>query len=334
MQQFMKRTSACVLYVIHSGEPVVHQTSNNNPKCKDPIERKRYGIASVTKSLASLLFGFAFSESIYSSSFDLDQPISGELQGMGIDYKGGATFRDLLLMSSGMKWSESEVKKISIYKDEMGRPAGQHRTLRDAVKSRLEYAQFDEAKPFNYSGFDSQILGLLVENRLALSSHFEGNTLADSAQRFFWDDLNLQNSGEWKLDFDMHPPAHCCFYASASDSARIGYWVLEGYKNGKQPSSPPIEKWIRESIDMNVSTNNTCQFRDFDQELRYGYQWWVLSGNGNGFTGRGSRGQFLHVMPEFDVVIAQFGNWGTSWDETKECESYFVHRKIAEALNK
>ena len=58
----------------------------------------------------------------------------------------------------------------------------------------------------------------------------------------------------------------------------------------------------------------------------------MLSGDNNGFTARGTRGQFLHVMPEFDVVVAQFGRWGDEWLPDKECESYFVHRKIAEKL--
>ena len=35
----------------------------------------------------------------------------------------------------------------------------------------------------------------------------------------------------------------------------------------------------------------------------------------------GKRGQFLHVLPEFDVVVAQFGRSGDTWLRDRECES-------------
>ena len=335
LERFMERVDACALFVIKAGQPVLHMTAPGNSDCERIVTAERYGVASVTKSLTSLLFGQVMTDPAYGTPVDLDEQAYISLAKIGLDYRRStATLRDLLNMSSGMKWSETETHKIRIEKDEAGNQVGPHRTLLEAAASRLKNEAFKRSKRFNYSGFDSLVLGMLVEHRLKTSPSLTTETLAGGLEHSFWNGIGMQRNAEWKADFDRHPPAYCCLYASAGDMAKLGYWVLEQYNDGARADAGPMARWVRASVEDNVATKrrNRCEFNDLTQKLRYGYQWWVLSGAKNGFTARGKRGQFLHIMPEFDVVVAQFGRWGGTWKPNRECESYFVHRKIAEKL--
>tara|TARA_B100000029_G_scaffold512184_1_gene608178 strand:- start:4772 stop:5035 length:264 start_codon:yes stop_codon:yes gene_type:complete len=84
-----------------------------------------------------------------------------------------------------------------------------------------------------------------------------------------------------------------------------------------------------------VASPRSCEFEHtgFEQELSYGYQWRVLSGDKNGFTALGKGGQFIHIFPEMDTVVVQHGDWdGFSRDEISNslCESFVVHRLLSE----
>ena len=58
----------------------------------------------------------------------------------------------------------------------------------------------------------------------------------------------------------------------------------------------------------------------------------MLSGNENEFVARGKNGQFLHVFPDYGVVVVVFSDFEDGLDSSEECESYFVHRMIAKVL--
>ena len=89
--------------------------------------------------------------------------------------------------------------------------------------------------------------------------------------------------------------------------------------------------WVRASVNDDRDSDSTedCKFYGIDQQFNYGYQWWVLSGKRNGFTGIGKRGQFLHLFPDQNVVIVQLGDMKLRTPR-KTCESMLVHRLIAD----
>src|SRR6266545_922359 len=61
---YMDRQHVCALVVTRGGEIVLHRTSvrSDDDPCKSPVARDRYGIASITKSIVSLLFGFVYQD--------------------------------------------------------------------------------------------------------------------------------------------------------------------------------------------------------------------------------------------------------------------------------
>lgn len=96
-------------------------------------------------------------------------------------------------------------------------------------------------------------------------------------------------------DFPAHP-----FMISARDLARYGLlYLAEGSWEGRRVIP---EWWVRESVD-GLPT---------DRDIEYGYLWWVdpdggwFPGEPLGhplFFGRGSRGHYLVVIPDLDLVV-------------------------------
>ena len=294
---------------------------------------ERYGVASIAKSVASLLAGYAFNDPSFGAPVNIQGTAKDALSKLGIDYPNETvTLRDLLQMSSGMDWKEKDEKKvIRIEKNPDGTQRGPHRSFKEAVIWRLEkegpWRNGGTRGDFNYSGFDSVLLGMLAAERMRSGGQVQQPVLADALKNYVWHKLGMQKRSNWKSDFDFQQAAHCCLYMSAGDLALLGDWVLQQYRNG----TGFMAKWIRRSVTDNRLSDWDCSYKSFSQDLRYGYQWWVLSGTGNGFTGIGANGQFLHLFPEQDVVVVQLAH---DEDRTSKdvCEALMVHRLIADKL--
>jgi CubicO group peptidase (beta-lactamase class C family) len=101
---FIERQHVCALVVISAGEQVFYQTAvrSDEDHCKTAVERDRYGIASMTKSIVSLLFGFVYQDPNFGTVVELDMPAVGLLAQAGVlRYDRRTTLRQLLQMSSG-----------------------------------------------------------------------------------------------------------------------------------------------------------------------------------------------------------------------------------------
>ena len=323
--EFMGRMDVCAITVLREGETLLHRVAPETRDCAGRVAAERYGIASVTKSLTSLLLGDLMRRA---GTIDVETSAAAALAPAGIVCpRAETTIGDLLRMSSGMVWSESEQQTVRIEKKTDGSPAGPHSTLKDAVRDRLGpkcYRDGDGRAPFNYSGFDTQVLAIIAESLLA-----EGDTLASHLENTIWREIGSRRKAEWKADFAKHPAAYCCLYTSADDLARLGEWVLDKY----QDDTAPMHSWVRASVtDTRLSTRK-CSVRGMQQTFRYGYQWWVLSGDGNGFTGIGKGGQYLHIFPDQNVVVVQLSNMQRASDR-KLCESMLVHQILADHFAK
>ncbi|MCP4315077.1 MAG: beta-lactamase family protein [Hyphomicrobiales bacterium] len=333
LSDFMKNTDACALYVISAGKPVLHRDSLSSDRCKKRVSKERYRVASVTKSVVSLLFGRVFTDSNYGTPIDVEKTTAASaLSNANINYPNKkVSVGDLLRMSSAMKWSEKrgdEIIRIEEKPNGCKEKDGQICTLRTAVTLHLKKAKFKRGSPpFNYSGFDTVLLGMLVENRLASVSGLSRPTLDQGLEFFFWKKLNMRKNADWKADYERHPAAYCCLSMSAGDLAELGNWVLQKYRAGADPMS----KWVRNSIAKNRISTRKCSYRGMKQHYHYGYQWWVLSGDKNGFTGIGKGGQYLHLFPDQNVVVVQLSA-DDSVSKSDECESMLVHRLIADMV--
>ena len=328
---FMERQHVCALLVLKGGELVVDKTSvrSDDDPCKSAVERDRYGIASLAKSIVSLLFGFVFEDPDTGTPVDLDSPAADILAEAGLpNYDPRVTLRQLLHMASGMEWSEDEVDAVlKIQVDENADLVGKFAKLKDAVADRLTRASFHEPGKFHYSGFDTELLGIMTESRLTPDKGFVRGTLDEALERFLWQRLPMEKNAEWNADFGGHPAAHCCAYTSARDLATLGDYVLKTYNEGEDS----MADWIRASVSDSVDATFGCEFQGAKRDFRFGYHWWVPSAEmQDGFTGIGTQGQYLHIFPDQDVVVVQLSEKLATDADT--CEAMIVHRLIADSV--
>ena len=321
LEKFFKQQNVCALFVMHASKPAFAKVSETSDNCRRSASRNRYGIASVTKSITSVLVGGVIADE---AGLDLNMSAADALSPSGLRYPNPAvTLHDLLTDSSGMIWSEQEMEGLRI---ETNPAPGQPTRHVEALATRLANAQFNTPVngrfPFNYSSFDAQLLAIIAETHLRA-----GKTLADRFRDTIWADIAPDHPAYWKADDQLRPVAYCCFYIAPDDLAKIGQWVLDHYRN----DTGAIGDWLRASVSNARDTPRECEVRGMRQQFRYGYQWWVLSGSGNGFTAIGSGGQFLHIFPEQDVVVVQLGDAGEEPDRAI-CEAMLVHRLIADNL--
>lgn len=332
-EAFMRRQHVCAVAVLSGGELVAHQTAfrGDDDPCKSQVERDRYGISSIAKSITSLLFGLVYHDESYAEPVDLDTPAADILTEAGVPgYDRRVTLRHLLQMSSGMAWEEDRVDEVlKIQVDENGELVSEFGKLSEAAADFLQQAEFRGPGKFHYSGFDTQLLGIVTEQRLTPDQGFIRGSLDEALATFLWERLPMERDAEWNADFAGHPAAHCCAYASARDLATLGDWVLAEYIQGEDAAAD----WIRASVSDTVDPGWACEFQGTSRKFRFGYHWWVPSDDmRDGFSAIGTRGQYLHIFPEQDVVVVQLSEKVATDADT--CEAMLVHRLIADDVGR
>ncbi len=334
----MKHHNICRLYVLKAGIPRLDMKVDVGPLCSKRNRDERYTIASITKPMISLLLGLTSSDSRFGDALDLSRPARDWMGALGYDYEGPASLEDFLLMRSGYTWSESEVD--AVIKVQVDLESGEivndppFRDLREQVGHDLPDRGLNETLPFNYSGLDTTLIGFLLQERLkkaGLSGRFD-----EAYEELIWTPLGMTHLLEWKGDFVGNQASHCCTKGHPADMARLGAWAMDLYRRGRARDEDPLARWVYGSIARARPSSGGCRTKEGHWlSYDFGYQWWVLPGEPFGFAGRGMGGQFLHILPDKDLVVMQFSAFTEAQQggrRKSECLSFALHREIAEAL--
>lgn len=246
---------------------------------------------SMAKSFTSILIGCALEEGLIHS---IDDPVTQyipELKKSGFDE---VTIRNLLQMTSGLKYSEqyfnpfSEVAKFYY---------GRH-LEKDVLKLKLK----DKPEAgFNYKSGNTEILGLILQRVL------KGKSITQYFQEKVWTPLHMEYDASWSLDRKNGlEKTFCCVNARAVDFAKIGrLYLKQGDWQGQEIVSPD---WVKQSTEVDTS-HGSAWF--------YQYQWWLPSQSGD-FYADGLLGQFIYVNPAKKLIIVRLGKdvgKGLDWPE-------------------
>ncbi len=241
----------------------------------------RYTSFSVAKSLTSTLVGAAVQDGFIKS---VDDPVTRyipELAGSAYD---GVTVRQVLTMTSGVKWNEDYTDPKSDVAQMYAKPvpAGVDPTV--AYLRTLPREAAPGAK-WVYKTGETNLIGVLVTKAT-------GKSLTDYAEEKIWRPYGMERDLFWMVDQSGQNIGGCCLSASLRDYARIGQFVLDGGK-GVVPAT-----WFADA------TRAQAQVGD---GRGYGYQWWT---NADGsFQAQGIFGQLIHIDPRRRLVIAMSSAW-------------------------
>lgn len=247
---------------------------------------QRWTSFSVAKSLTSSLVGAALKDGYIKSLDDDVTTYIPELSGSAYD---GVTVRQLLTMTSGVRWNEdytdpnSEVARMLITPP----PPGENPVI--AFMRTLERDQPPGTK-WVYKTGETNLVGVLVEKAT-------GKRLADYLSEEIWRPYGMEKDAFWQVDLAGRNIGGCCMSAVMRDYGRIGQFVLDGGRARGEQVLP--EGWIEEA---------TKSHADIGVPGRgYGYQWWT--GPDDTYAAIGIFGQMVHVDPARRLVIVTLSAW-------------------------
>jgi len=241
---------------------------------------------SMAKTVVAMLVGIAIAEGKIASIEDRADKYLPQLKGHPY---GETTLRDLLTMSSGVRFREdydgkddvSVLARKTIYQQGPG-----------GVNSVLTFTE--RANPpgtkFYYASAETQVLGLVLRTAT-------GKPLAEYLSEKIWQPMGAEADASWLMDAGGHEIGYMGLNATLRDWGRLGM-LLANYGNLNGRQIIPAD-WVRAATRVNSPhlAVGTASPRN-----GYGYQTWLIDNEGK-FALLGVRGQGVFVDPKSKVVM-------------------------------
>jgi CubicO group peptidase (beta-lactamase class C family) len=265
-------------------------------------------LQSVTKSFTSALVGIAIARGEFKG---VDEKVLDFFPGMtGIanmdERKAALRLEDILTMRTGMDFHES----------------GRNSPLEQMTRLEKGWDRYYLDRPmlgppgrdFRYDSGGVILLSAMLKNRTGMQA-------AEYAGRFLFKPLGIEQKF-WQGNAEGQTHAGGGLALTARDTAKFGLlYLMNGRWEGQQVVP---ESWVRESLKMHVEMTVKGQ-----PPSGYGYLWWVLAPHwqGNGkqyvFAARGRLGQYIFVVPEYDMVVVVYGDAMTGPETMKPMEVFY-----------
>ncbi len=258
---------------------------------------------SMAKSITTMLVQCAIQDGYIRSWDDKVTDFLPRLQG---PYAQELTLRHLSTMTAGLDFNEHYTNPFDITAKLYYGP--------DAEKLMLQNVPVIE-KPgsYEYQSGATQLLGLALMRAT-------GKPMAEYASEKLWKPLGASHSAEWHLDSDGGKElAFCCFNSNARDFARFGQMMLQkGNFNGVQ------------ILDTAFVDTATVPF----VEPFYGHSFWMTDDYGTHiFYQRGILGQYIIVIPEFNMVVVRLGHTRLGNDEEHSIDFRVIVEEVLKTLS-
>ena len=296
--RFMDANRVAGLMVVYHGKVVMERYGLGE------TAQDRWTSFSVGKSFTSTLVGAAIKDGYIKS---LEAPVTDYLPGLKGSAYDGVTIRELLTMSSGVKWNEDYADPRSdVNQFAQGAVSASGEDPVVAYMARLKREAAPGTK-FEYKTGESELIGMLVIS----ATHMH---LADYLSEKIWKTVGMQRDGVWMLDRGGNEMGGCCISMTLGDYARFGLFVMHGgVADGKQILP---KDWVKEAA--------AAQIQSDWGKWGYGFQWWIVPGGG-AYEAIGIFGQSIYINPAEDLVIVTNSAWPEAdADPYYDCHDAFV----------
>ncbi len=239
----------------------------------------RWNSFSVAKSITSTLVGAAMKDGYIRSLDDRTTRYIKALRGSAYD---DVTVRQLLTMTSGVKWNEDYTDLTSDVARMYAQPPDPGFDMTVSYVRKLP-REAPSGTKWVYKTSETNLVGVLVAEATR-------KPLAEYLSETIWRPYGMERDAEWMIDDVGHEQGGCCLAMTLRDYGRFGQFILDGARVDGKRIVP--ENWLSQATRAHVSTGPGSG---------YGYQWWTRD-NGT-FEGRGIYGQTLHIDRARRLVI-------------------------------
>ena len=266
--------------LVKNGKLILEEYFNGYSREIKPI------IASVTKSITSILIGIAIDKQMIASVNQRVYDFFPEYGGTSwIDQKYEINLKHVLTMTAGVDWDE-----ITFLHPHPKNPNTLMYKSDHPIGYVLDKKQIDQpGSRWRYNSGLTVLLGGIVKNTTGL--------YADKfAEQYLFRPMGIEDY-LWLKHPDGTIYTHGELFLKPRDMAKIGYMMLnQGKWENKQIIS---QEWIQESTREHIDT-----FKGY----RYGYQWrcgktLICDQEIEAFWASGTGGQKIYVFPKLDLVV-------------------------------
>ena len=285
LDDYFQRQRATAVLVLKNDEIVAERYNY------DRTPSMRMLSNSMAKTIVALAMGKAHEEGFIHSFDDTAATYVPELAGT---LYGGTRLINLMRMASGARYVEEYSKD-----DDRARFNAAFRREGTAKAARIVTERAaPEGEKFNYSGAQTQILGLVL--RAAT-----GRTLCDYVDEKLWRPLGAEAKATWIINpVDQVEVASGDFNATVRDYARLGTMMAN---NGQAFGNSVVPRGYL--LDMTDPARQPEAFRPGNMDYHgahyygYGLQVWLLPGSHRQFALLGIYGQAIYVDPVLKLVM-------------------------------
>ncbi|MCK1479629.1 serine hydrolase [Bradyrhizobium sp. 197] len=312
VDRYMRERRTSGVIVLRDGEVVLERYGLGRKETDGWISM------SVAKSVTSTLIGAAIKDGYIKS---LDAPVSDYIHELKASAYEVVSIRQLLTMSSGVKWNEDYVDRnsdVNLHYNAISESG-----VNPIVSYMRRLPRADEpGTKFVYNTGETDLVGLLLTRAV-------GKSMAEYLSEKIWRPYGMESDAVWQVDPSGQEYGGCCISATLRDYARIGQFILDGGEAGGVQVLPP--GWVQDatSVHMKFAPNAAGKTHN-GRRIGYGYFWWIYD---NGYAGSGIFGQNIFVYPKDKVVIAINSAWPKPTDsEYSEARDAFAEASRAAAV--
>ena len=243
----------------------------------------------------------------------IDDPVTRYIPGLKGSAYEGVSIRQVLTMTSGVKWNEdytdpkSDVAQFYTVKPDPGM---------DPTVSYMRKLP-REAPPgtkWVYKTGETNLIGVLVTS----ATH---KSLSDYLSEKIWKPYGMEEDGAWMVDERGQESGGCCLSVSLHDYGRMGLFMLGGGVAGGGAVLP--DGWIaaatRKQADVVTPGHG------------YGYQWWT--DDDGDFNAYGIFGQAIHIDPKRRLVVVISSAWPHATDHDLQAQRAALFAAVAKAVD-
>jgi CubicO group peptidase (beta-lactamase class C family) len=253
----------------------------------------RWTSFSVTKAVTDTLAGAALHRGDLRSLEDDVTRYLPEMRGSAYD---GVTVRQLITMTSGVRWNENytstDADNVRLYTTPV---APGHNSTVEYMR-RLPRAATPGSR-WLYNTGETDLLGVLLHRAT-------GKPLSQQLSQAIWQHAGMEQSATWIASAsgkDGEEFGGSGLSATLRDFGRLGQWVLEGGGGTVDPG------WFADATRAQVQAGNA----------EYGYGWWPQAATAAGdkarsFAALGIFGQSILIDPQRQLVVVTLGDWDTA----------------------